>query len=260
MSDGPRFKIVCTGFEAMRWLPRCLKSIAGQDYKNFDVVVADDGSSSRMEGTFITEFCRLGNEMAGDRKWVPIVRKNNIGVLASQHECIHAICDKADDVIVIVDSDDFLPSPGTLSRLAGHYDDDTLMTYGNYMSVPYSPTCPPAIPFPDEVIENRSFRQFVRDGGPVSFNHLRTYRFGLYDQIPPDPYFKRKGQWLKNGVDSAVMIPCLEIAGPNHKVLEDELLAYNSVNPLSFWRTKRKNLAIDDHYILHLPPVTETLK
>lgn len=257
MGSRPRFKIVCTGFEAMRWLPRCLKSISGQDYPDFDVVVADDGSSSKMEGTFIAEFCRLGNDMPGNRRWVCIARKNNVGVLASQHECIHAICTDPDDVIVIVDSDDFLPSPGSLSRLAGHYDEDTLMTYGSYASFPFSSTCPPAIPFPKEVIEARSFREFIREGGPVSFNHLRTYRYGLYNQIPPDPYFKRRGQWLKNGVDVAVMVPCLELAGPRHKVIEDELLAYNSVNPLSFWRTRRKALAADDHYILRLPPLLE---
>lgn len=249
----PRFKVVCTSHKAIRWLPRCLKSIASQTYPHFDVAVADDASPGGREAALVRNFCQAANELdAGSRTWTPITRRRNVDIVASQHECINAICEDDEDVIVIVDGDDFLYSPRSLEVLASHYEPWVQMTYGNYQPFPPSPTCPPAIPFPPEVIEARSFRRFIRNGGPVSFNHLRTYRYGLYRQIDADKYLKNRGRWLS--VDSAVMVSCLELAGPNHKVIPDVLLGYNSVNPNSCWRIKRAKLAADDKYLLSLPP------
>lgn len=250
----PRFKIVCTSYKAHRWLPRCLKSIASQTYPHFDVAVADDASPGGREAAYVRNFCQAANELdAGQRTWTPITRRRNIDIVASQHECIEAICKNDNDVIVIVDGDDFLYGPRSLEILASHYEPWVQMTYGNYEPFPPSETCPPAIPFPPEIIENRSFRHFVKSGGPISFNHLRTYRYGLYRQINADTYLKNRGRWLC--VDAAVMLSCLELAGKDHKVIEDKLIGYNSVNPNSCWRIKRNKLLMDDRYLLSLPPI-----
>lgn len=256
----PNFKIICTSYKAARWLPRCLKSIAGQDYPHFQVMVADDASPGGVkshEANLIRDFVDKAREGCGDpAKWGFITRSKNLDVLHSQHELIEASCPHDDDIIVIVDGDDFLIRPNSLSILAKHYNDDVWMTYGSYQPFPASRTCPPAIPFPQPIVKHNAFREYLLSGGATSFNHLRTYRYGLYRRIDPEVYFKRDGEWLRSGVDTAVMVSCLELAGTHHKVVRDRLLGYNSVNPLSYWRTKPQEVADADTYILTRPPLS----
>lgn len=248
-----RFKIVSTGYKALEWLPRCIDSIAEQTYRNFDVVIADDASPGGAEARLIQQECRFRDGTDGQR-WLAICRDENVDVLRSQDECIHAICTDDSDVIVIVDSDDFLLRPDSLEILAAHYDDSVQMTYGSYEPVPPSATCPPARPFPPSVIRKRTFRHHVRTAGQgVYYNHLRTYRYGLYRRIDPEVYFKRDGEWLRASVDTAVMLTCLELAGDRHKVIGEKLLGYNSENPLSYWRIKPTEVHDADAYVLSRP-------
>ena len=256
-----RFKIISCGYKAGPWLERCAESIAAQTYRNFDVIFVDDASPGD-EGAILNRIMYEQNktfdmrlEDGGDswkRGWFVTERAENVGPLQNQHEAIHHICEDDDDVIVIVDSDDFLAGPRALRRLASYYDDNTLLTYGNYRPVPRSKTCPPVRRYPPEVIAQRSFREFTRTHGPY-FNHLRTYRYGLYKSVDPDVYFKRDGKWLRNSIDLAAMLPMLEAAGTRHKMIEDVLLHYNSENPLSYWRINPQGLADDDEWTLSRP-------
>jgi glycosyltransferase involved in cell wall biosynthesis len=257
-----RFKIISCGYEADKWLPRCIESIASQTYPNYDVIFVDDASESHKPQRILLDAMMEQNktfdmrlEDGGDpwkRGWFVKERADNVGPLQNQHEAIHYVCEDDEDVIVIVDSDDFLPDPQVLERLAKHYDDDTLLTYGSYKPVPASKTCPPVKPYPAQVIADRSFREFTKTNG-VYFNHLRTYRYGLYKSIDPDTYFIRDGTWLRNSIDLAAMIPMLEAAGDRHKYLKDVLLCYNSENPISYWRINSDGLAKDDEWTLSRP-------
>lgn len=237
----------------MPWLERCAQSIANQTYRNFDVCFIDDASPGGQEADFLATFCREQNAR-GEGDWNLIIREENVGVLRNQHDAQHLICENDDDVVVIVDSDDFFASPDSLKRLDQHYDDHTWMTYGNYKSVPYSKTCPSVKAYPPEVIANRSFREFTAKHG-VLFNHLRTWRWKLWKHIDPEVYFIRDGEWLRNSVDLNPMIAMLEAAGTHHKFIDEVLLAYNSENPLSFWRIAGKEMAHDDHWTLTRPVV-----
>lgn len=257
-----RFKIVSCGYEAAEWLPRCIDSIAAQTYKNFDVCFVDDASPSKKPQRILLDAMQEHNktfdmrlEDGGDpwkRGWFVTERAENVGPLQNQHEAIHHICEDDDDVIVIVDSDDFLAHRKVLERLAHWYGDNTLLTYGNYKPVPRSKTCPPVRRYPVDVIKNRTFREFTRLNGPY-FNHLRTYRYGLYKHIDPETYFIRDGKWLRNSIDLAAMLPMLEAAGDRHKMITDVLLHYNSENPISYWRINPKGLAVDDEWTLSRP-------
>lgn len=257
-----RFKIISCGYKAGPWLERCADSIASQTYRDFDVIFVDDASPGEEESRILNRIVTEQNktfdmrlEDGGDswkRGWFVTERTENVGPLRNQHESIHYICEDDDDVIVIVDSDDFLPHPNVLERLATYYEDDTLLTYGSYKPVPASKTCPPVRAYPPEVIKNRSFREFTRQHG-VYFNHLRTYKYGLYKSIDPDTYFIRDGKWIRNSIDLAAMIPLLEAAGDRHKYVKDVLLCYNSENPISYWRINPEGLARDDEWTLTRP-------
>lgn len=235
----------------MPWLERCVGSIAEQTYRNFDVCFIDDASPGGEEAAYLREVCDL-QTAKGDGKWTLIARDKNLGVLRNQHDAQQLICEDGNDVVVIVDSDDFLSSRQSLLKLASYYDEDTLMTYGNYKSVPFSSTCPDVKPYPADVIAKRSFRKFTAKHG-VFFNHLRTWRWKLWQAIDPDVYFIRDGEWLRNSVDLNPMLAMLEAAGSRHKFINEVLLAYNSENPLSFWRVAGKEMARDDEWTLTRP-------
>jgi hypothetical protein len=84
-----------------------------------------------------------------------------------------------DDVIILLDGDDWFASSLTLEHLNSHYKDKKCwMTYGSYIMHPHGIVGPEPSEYPKKVIENNDYRS---DQWRAS--HLRTFRRHLWDQI-----------------------------------------------------------------------------
>lgn len=227
---GVKFHIVCVSRNAAPWLPGCLDSIGAQRGQTFDACVVDDASDDG-SADIIRAFCE-------ERGWPCILNDERRGALFNQCAAIDRLAPAPDDVIVICDGDDRLAHDGVLARLAVEYADPAvILTYGSYRSEPHSPTCTLPSAYPPDVIATRSFRQFTATGGPLRWNHLRSFRAGPFLALDRDVQFKwPDDSWFSCCPDGAVMFPLLEMAGPNHRFIPDVLYVYGSENPASEWR------------------------
>src|SRR5688572_23675076 len=102
MSDRvPKISVVIPSYNAAQYLPAAIESVLGQDYKNLEVVIVDDGSTDNTPevvgrfGKFV-EYNRLENNGGGP------ARPRNIGIRAA-----------SGDYIALFDSDDLM-LPGKL--------------------------------------------------------------------------------------------------------------------------------------------------
>jgi hypothetical protein len=183
-----------------------------------------------------------------------LVRSEKCTTMENQVQAIKEMDDgNPEDVIVWVDGDDWLKHNCVLRNLREAYADDTQMTYGSYVSVPFSPTCYPAMPYPESVIETNSYRAYARKGQGILWNHLRTIQYRLFYQLRESDFMGADGMWLRCAPDAAFMFPCLELSQGKHKFIPEVLLCYNSENPRSEWRTTPKQVNEDHGWILSRP-------
>lgn len=238
-----KFQIVVASYNSMDWLPKTLQSIADQNYEDFNVCVVDDASTDRNQWPFIKSFCE-------DHGWISIVHDKNMGALYSQVEAIKALSPDDHDVIVWVDGDDWLINRNVLKNLKNIYNSGNyLMTYGNYVSEPFSKTCPQPSAYPREVVIDNSYRGSAYKYG-ILFNHLRTVKYLLFKQLDESDFTWPDGSWFRCAGDTAVMIPCLELAGGRYKYVDTPLYVYNTVNPVSDWRKQSPEIDRTHSYIL----------
>lgn len=241
-----RFKFIVCGVNHQAWLPRCLESIDVQTIKNFDVAVVDDATPDVNFHNWIRSYC-------DERGWLSILNEEHKGNMYNQVHAIRALQCEPEDVLVFLDGDDRLEHERVLERLMFHYSDGSEVVYGQYRSDPFSPTCSPARSYPARVVADNDYRAYGLYGGGLLVNHLRTVKYKLFAQLDDSDFKDGDGNWFKSCADTAVMIPCMELARGKVKCLENEILyVYNSENPQSDWRRQARQVDADHDYILRV--------
>ena len=130
----------------------------------------------------------------------------------------------ADDVIAIVDGDDWLITRHALAIVADAYArDDCWLTYGSWISDdPRQPGRWP--PYPDGTTDFRS--------APWLGTAVRTWKRWLFDLIDDADFRDETGRYLRLTEDVACMLPMLEMATTRRaRHIAEPLLIYNRLNP-----------------------------
>src|SRR5262245_33088070 len=109
-----RFKIVVPSFNSVDYLPKTLHSIEGQTFKDYDVAVIDDGSTLKQQRQIVAEYCERNG-------WRAIYHETNRGALYGLVEVIAGFGCQDEDVIVVIDGDDWLAHEHVLERLHEAY-------------------------------------------------------------------------------------------------------------------------------------------
>lgn len=124
-----------------------------------------------------------------------------------------------EDVIVILDGDDWLIDEHALATIARAYDDGCWLTYGSWISNRADrPGRMPA--YPDGT---RDFRSL-----PWLATAVRTWKKWLFDRIDPRDLVDARGEPLRVGEDAAYMFPMLEMATTSRaRHIERPLMLYN---------------------------------
>lgn len=249
MTQPWRFAVVVAAWNAEPWIRDSLDSIAQQTDDDFTACVVVDQCED------LTDV--LAAQRCENYGWPCIVREKKMTTIENQLLAIHTM-DRGnpEDVIVFVDGDDRLTHPDVFTTLRAHYADETRLTYGSYESVPFSPTCHPAQAYPPEVIATNSYREYARTGRGILWNHLRTFKYELFNQLGDADFRDDTGHYGICAPDAAFMFPCLELARGRVKFIHDVLLSYNSENPLSEWRKDPKRVNRDHDWILSRPVKT----
>lgn len=205
------------------YIKTCADSIIGQKYAKWSAVFCDDESDD------------------GTTKYIPdnkkfTIRRNEkrITALANIHFGIVNSNLNDDDVICILDGDDFLIRDDVLVILNKLYQDDTLLTYGQYIWP--NGRVGHCAPYTEETFKK------LRTGGYWA-SHIRTFKWKLYRELMnQDPdlncYRDKDGEFYRSCYDVAIMTPLMEIAGFNR-------IKFNPT-PVYYYRVHSQNDVVVD--------------
>ena len=220
-------KIVVPFYNAEKWLSKCIKSLKLQGYEHFECFLIDDISS---DSSYNTAKYAIGS----DKRFKLTKNRKKRYALGNISRAIEKADCSDNDIIILIDGDDWLASSYSLSILASAYDDiDCLMTYGSYV---YNPTGQRGVEpsqYPNEVIKNNLFRE---DKWRAS--HLRSFRYSLWKNLDQKDLKDKEGKYYTMAYDQAIMLPLLEMASTKSKYIEETLYVYNKENPLNVDKIK----------------------
>jgi glycosyltransferase involved in cell wall biosynthesis len=192
-----KLKLVVTHYAGYDYLQECLSSISKQSFSNYDKCVIDDAHANK-------------------------------GKIANIIDAITMLRPDDEDVIVILDGDDYLNGTEALSTIYKTYSNtDCLMTYGSYITNKGKKGVTKDIP--KKVIKSSSYRS-----SPWIYSHPKTFKGKLWK--------KMKDKWLRNpetgeyytcAVDHALMYPLLEMANGRVEHIKTPVYVYRVDNPNS---------------------------
>jgi glycosyltransferase involved in cell wall biosynthesis len=213
-------KVITPFYNPGEFLETCVNTLMSQKYDNFKVLFVDDCST---DGSF--EKLPHDNEKA-----VIIKNETRKTALENIHDAIMNHCDP-DDIVVLIDGDDWLPNKNVLSYINDFYNqNDCWIMYGQANWTDGRSGFASAY----SAEEFKNIRK-----SPFRVSHLRTFKAGLYQKIKEqDSEFScmkdSDGDFYKMTYDVAIMFPILEMAGVEKVAFNDTILyIYNRNNPIS---------------------------
>jgi glycosyltransferase involved in cell wall biosynthesis len=222
------FNIIVPFYNAEPWISRCLKTIKAQDYDNYRVFIVNDCSTDNSN-------LAIEKEIKDNEKFSLIVKEENGGALSSTFTGIEYAKPNDEDVILVLDGDDWFASKDVLRILDNVYSkNDCLMTYGSYIEYPpqkkgdYVRRGKFSRKLPDSVIAEKSFR-----AAEWMTSHLRTFKYKLWKNVRREDVLDSSGKIYAMAGDMPVMYPMLEMAEERSHFIEDILYIYNRTNPLN---------------------------
>jgi hypothetical protein len=229
---GPKYHIISPFYNAEPFLSRCISSLKRQKYDNFNCILVDDVSTDN-------SYDVAKQAISGDNRFKLIKNDEKRYALKNISDAINASDADDDDVIILLDGDDWFASGLTLGHLNTHYEDNECwMTYGSYVMHPYGVKGPEPSAYPQDIIDNNTYR---KDAWRAS--HLRTFRKKIWDKVNKKDFQDADGNFYKMAYDQAIMLPLIEMSGDKCKYLEDILHVYNKENPLNVDKIKAQEQA-----------------
>lgn len=232
-----RFKVVVPSFNSIDYIAKTLASIEMQTDKDFDVCVVDDGSTMQKQRRIIADFCSRNG-------WKMLFNDKNHGALYSLVHAIEHLECHDDDVIVVIDGDDWLAHKDVFKRLRDVYSsEDVYLTWGQCEIFPGGKTpVNYAQAVPEMVIKQKLYRDI-----PFVFWHIGTFKYFLWRHIEDADLRDEDGDYLMLMKDKATLYPMLEMAGDKIRFVPETLYIYNLANPLNDYANTRpeEHLRVD---------------
>ena len=226
-----KFHVITPIYNGELYVDKNIKSLKKQSYKNFTSTIIDDISEDSTQQ-------RVRKNVEDDERFKLIVNEEKKYALRNIVETIDEIEPEDEDVIILLDGDDWLPNSDVLNYLASVYDreeKDVLLTYGSYTEFPTGRNGIEPSEYPEHIVKNNQFR---KDQWRAS--HLRTFKYKLWKQIDKKDLLDKDGFYYKVAYDQAVMLPMLEMAGERIKYIDNSLCVYNRHNPLNVDKQKQE--------------------
>ena len=221
------FKIIVPFYNVERWIKATVNSVKAQSYTNYQCILVDDMSTDSS-----TQVAR--DAISNDDRFLLIENKEKKYVLQNIVMAIETSCPEDEDVIVILDGDDWLYGKDVLATLNDTYSTkDCLLTYGSYVEYPSGVRGKFSKQVPQHVVENNLFRK-----AEWMTSHLRSWKFSLWDKLDHrksfvEPDVIDEKNHFANCWDLAYMFPLLELAGNKTLFIPKIMYVYNRQNPLN---------------------------
>jgi len=231
-----RFIIYSAGYNCEKYVKIHMDTIKSQTYKNYSHIMIDDAST---DGTY--EIIKENS----DEKTIAFKNEENLGWL---HNSVQYLTAKEDEIIVIIDMDDFLLHTHVLEIINKIYNEtDCWLTYGSF------------IWFTKKIIEGREYPKAV-----IRYNtfrdyewlcvHPQTFKGLLWNKINTNDFKDKDGEYLRACYDQAIMLPMLEMCPIDKtKCIKEPFYVYNDHNPLNLMKTHKQYQIDCEKYIRSLP-------
>ena len=209
-----KFIIITPAHNVQDWIGLNIEIIKHQSYKNFLHLIINDGSTDATKSTvqmlhhphlIFTDTPEGRGGSQGDTYLYGIE-------FLEKHKLINE-----EDIIVEVDSDDWLSSTFVLEYLNQIYQDPNIwMTHGQYQIYPTSQTGGHY----QQRILNEEYR-FL----PFPYSHLKTYKYWLLNKIDRKDLTNSETEKIFNAAwDHALCLPMVEMAGKEHIFMCEDIL------------------------------------
>jgi len=221
------FKIVVPVYNAENWISNCIQSIMEQDYDNYECIICDDISS---DDTFA-----IANKLTFSNDKIKVIQNSDKKfALKNISDAIDLLHPVSNDIIVILDGDDWFSTSHVLSNLSSYYEKERCyMTYGSFIKYPSAHIGSEASKYPDDVIESNTYRKDIWRA-----SHLKTFKFFLWDKIDKADFIDDDGEFYEMTYDQAIMFPMLEMSGPRAQYIDQINYVYNVSNPNAINKTR----------------------
>lgn len=205
------FTIVITGVNNGAYVAKTLASVFSQNYENYRVIYIDDASD---DGSY-----DLARDLVYDSSHLGQVtlvhNEERLGHLANLCRAVQTC--KDDEIVVVLQGEDWLAHEWVLQRLNAYYaDPDLWLTFGQYKDFPTY-----QLGICHEVKEAKFRLQ------PFAASHLKTFYAGLFKQIRESDFICA-GTFLPVCSDLAYMTPMLEMAKDHFYFIPEILYIRNT--------------------------------
>jgi len=223
----PKFIIFSCGRNCSPFVEKHISSVQSQTYGNFRHILVDDASTD----TTYTQALALADR----RAFIWQNGTNQRWLYNSVHYLTPNIIDD-EEIVVILDMDDWFPNNNVLSEVADTYlKKDCWVTYSKVQRSHLTQPDPYG-PYPENVIRKRNFRRYG-----WRFHSLKTFKAFLWKAIDYKDFLDRDGNFKRYSWDLALGFPILEMTPPTKLVFIPKVLyIYNTANPLSVINQDRK--------------------
>jgi len=202
------FRFMVIGGPAENYIEKCLESITTQNYTNWTAqVILDPVGDNTYNKSLKYQSNKLRTKLNTERLY-------NV---ANFLEASRLLNPQNEDVMVMIDADDWLASNQVLSILKENYDSkpDLLVTHGSWKPYP-KPNITNNFPYTEYEFKN-NIRKFTWRG-----SHLRTCKYKIWKHLKEEDLKDQNGKFYSVTGDLALMFPLLEI-----------LYIYNQETPFS---------------------------
>jgi glycosyltransferase involved in cell wall biosynthesis len=198
----------------------CLGSLRAQSFRRWQAFVTIDACAQTAEAAYAAR--------AGDDRIDIQVNAERLYAMANLILAIGRSGAKPDDVIVILDGDDWFASDDALARIALEYQrHGCWMTYGSWITNDTSRKGLKAGLWPAYPEGTTHFRE-----APWLGTAVRSWKKWLWDMIDDRDFRDRDGNYIRVAEDQATMLPMLEMSGTDRaRHIPDALMIYNRITP-----------------------------
>jgi glycosyltransferase involved in cell wall biosynthesis len=213
-----KIKVLVPVYNAENYIEKCINSLLSQNFNNYEIIITDDCST---DSTYLKILGYKNNKNIH-------IKKNNKRIGSALDNIIFMIKNftEKNDIIVLVDGDDWLYNDEVLSKISEIYMDKNIwMTYGQF--IPASKTYGKYCKKIDDVKKYRKSEEWLA-------SHLRTFRRELFLKIDEKDLKDEDDKYYTVAWDCAFMYPMLEMCGNSKYYFIDEILyVYNDLNEIN---------------------------
>lgn len=218
-----QIKIIIPFYNVESWIKTSIQAIKSQTYSNFKCILLDDVSSDK-SAQIVEEL------IVDDPRFLLIKNSEKKYALKNIYDGIEYLKPSEEDIIVIIDGDDWLANKRSLEIVDKYYleDPNTLMTYGTYIEYPTGRIPNNVKEYSRNVLMQGRVRQDIWRA-----SHLRTFKYKLWKSINPEDLKDQNGNFYVMTGDLATMFPMLEMARERAKYIKEIIYCYNFSNPIN---------------------------